>query len=75
MPAPPKAEFDYWYQFYFATERGRLGYEKYLREFCKLIWKTSTCCVAVARRQNFRRRPPGMVKLPPMPRQYSRFRW
>ncbi|MEA3027601.1 MAG: hypothetical protein QOF91_2886 [Alphaproteobacteria bacterium] len=42
MPAPPKAEFDYWYQFYFATERGRLGYEKYLREFCKLIWKTAS---------------------------------
>jgi len=42
MPAPPKAEFDYWYQFYFATERGRLGYEKYRREFSKLIWKTAS---------------------------------
>jgi len=42
MPAPPKAEFDYWYQFYFATERGRLGYEKYRREFAKLIWKTAS---------------------------------
>jgi len=41
-PAPPKAEFDYWYQFYFATERGRLGYEKYRREFSKLIWKTAS---------------------------------
>jgi pimeloyl-ACP methyl ester carboxylesterase len=42
MPAPPKAEFDYWYQFYFATERGRLGYEKYRREFAKLIWQTAS---------------------------------
>src|SRR5436853_2551987 len=42
LPAPPKAEFDYWYQFYFATERGRLGYEKYRREFSKLIWKTAS---------------------------------
>ncbi|TMJ69092.1 MAG: alpha/beta hydrolase [Alphaproteobacteria bacterium] len=41
-PEPPKAEFDYWYQFYFATERGRLGYEKYRREFSKLIWKTAS---------------------------------
>jgi pimeloyl-ACP methyl ester carboxylesterase len=41
-PAPPKAEFDYWYQFYFATERGRLGYEKYRREFSKLIWKNAS---------------------------------
>ena len=42
LPAPPKAEFDYWYQFYFATERGRLGYEKYRREFSKLIWQTAS---------------------------------
>jgi pimeloyl-ACP methyl ester carboxylesterase len=42
VPAPPKAEFDYWYQFYFATERGRLGYEKYRREFAKLIWQTAS---------------------------------
>ena len=42
MPAPPKAEFDYWYQFYFATERGRAGYEKYRREFSKLIWQTAS---------------------------------
>jgi pimeloyl-ACP methyl ester carboxylesterase len=42
MPAPPKPEFDYWYQFYFATERGRLGYEKYRREFAKLIWQNAS---------------------------------
>jgi pimeloyl-ACP methyl ester carboxylesterase len=39
MPLPPKAELEWWYQFYFATERGRLGYEKYRREFSKLIWQ------------------------------------
>src|SRR5581483_10399323 len=32
-PLPPKAELEWWYQFYFATERGRLGYDKYRREF------------------------------------------
>jgi pimeloyl-ACP methyl ester carboxylesterase len=31
MPLPPAAELQWWYQFYFATERGRLGYEKYRR--------------------------------------------
>ena len=41
-PLPPKAEFDWWYQFYFATERGRLGYEKYRREFSKLIWQLAS---------------------------------
>src|SRR5262249_55669834 len=38
-PLPPKAEQAWWYQYYFATERGRLGYEKYRREFAKLIWQ------------------------------------
>ena len=35
MPLPPKAEFQWWYQYYFATERGRVGYEKYRNEFAK----------------------------------------
>jgi pimeloyl-ACP methyl ester carboxylesterase len=39
MPLPPEAELGWWYQFYFATERGRLGYEKYTRDFNKLIWR------------------------------------
>ena len=39
---PPKAELEWWYQFYFATERGRLGYEKYRREFSKLIWQIAS---------------------------------
>src|SRR5215475_3850827 len=38
-PLPPDAEFQWWYQFYFATERGRAGYEKYRHDFSKLIWK------------------------------------
>jgi pimeloyl-ACP methyl ester carboxylesterase len=38
MPLPPTAELQWWYQYYFATERGRAGYEKYRREFAKLIW-------------------------------------
>jgi len=42
MPLPPKDELDWWYQFYFATERGRAGYEKYRREFSKLIWQTAS---------------------------------
>jgi len=41
-PLPPKAEQDWWYQFYFATERGRAGYEKYTREFSKLIWRLAS---------------------------------
>ncbi|WP_050401015.1 alpha/beta fold hydrolase [Bradyrhizobium embrapense] len=41
-PLPPSAELQWWYQFYFATERGREGYEKYRDEFSKLIWKTAS---------------------------------
>jgi pimeloyl-ACP methyl ester carboxylesterase len=42
MPLPPKAELQWWYQFYFATERGRAGYEKYRRDFSKLIWQLAS---------------------------------
>jgi pimeloyl-ACP methyl ester carboxylesterase len=41
-PLTPEAELQWWYQFYFATERGRAGYEKYRREFAKLIWRTAS---------------------------------
>jgi pimeloyl-ACP methyl ester carboxylesterase len=41
-PLPPAAELAWWYQYYFATERGRAGYDKYRREFSKLIWKTAS---------------------------------
>ncbi|WP_206185903.1 alpha/beta fold hydrolase [Sphingosinicella sp. BN140058] len=41
-PLPPAAEFQWWYQFYFATERGRDGYAQYRRDFAKLIWKLAS---------------------------------
>ncbi|WP_285423341.1 alpha/beta fold hydrolase [Pseudomonas sp. efr-133-TYG-103a] len=41
-PLPPAAELQWWYQFYFATERGRLGYEKNTHDFAKLIWKLAS---------------------------------
>ncbi|HEY5749760.1 MAG TPA: alpha/beta hydrolase [Chryseolinea sp.] len=41
-PLPPDAELQWWYQFYFATERGRLGYEKYRADFAKLIWRIAS---------------------------------
>jgi len=41
-PLPPAAELQWWYQFYFATERGQAGYEKYRHEFAKLIWKLAS---------------------------------
>ncbi|WP_027515288.1 alpha/beta fold hydrolase [Bradyrhizobium sp. WSM1417] len=41
-PLPPSAELLWWYQFYFATERGRAGYEKYTHDFAKLIWKLAS---------------------------------
>jgi pimeloyl-ACP methyl ester carboxylesterase len=42
MPLPPNAELQWWYQFYFATERGRDGYEKYRQDFSKLIWQLAS---------------------------------
>jgi len=42
QPLPPEAELQWWYQYYFATERGRAGYEKHTREFAKLIWRTAS---------------------------------
>jgi pimeloyl-ACP methyl ester carboxylesterase len=41
-PLPPAAELQWWYQYYFATERGRAGYEKYRREFSRLIWQLAS---------------------------------
>jgi pimeloyl-ACP methyl ester carboxylesterase len=41
-PLPPKAELQWWYQYYFATERGRVGYDKYRHDFAKLIWQTAS---------------------------------
>ena len=42
VPLPPKAELQWWYQYYFATERGRDGYEKYRNDFAKLIWQIAS---------------------------------
>ncbi|GAA4740868.1 alpha/beta hydrolase [Sphingomonas daechungensis] len=42
QPLPPEAEYQWWYQFYFATERGKLGYEKNRIEFNKLIWRLAS---------------------------------
>jgi len=41
-PLPPQAELQWWYQFYFATERGQAGYEQYRRDFAKLIWQLAS---------------------------------
>lgn len=41
-PLPPKAELQWWYQYYFATERGRAGYDVYRRDFAKLIWQIAS---------------------------------
>ena len=42
IPLPPSAELQWWYQFYFATERGRAGYDKYRRDFARLIWQIAS---------------------------------
>ena len=42
IPLPPKAELQWWYQYYFATERGRAGYEKFRSDFAKLIWELAS---------------------------------
>lgn len=42
VPLPPGAELQWWYQYYFATERGQAGYEKYRHDFAKLIWQTAS---------------------------------
>jgi len=42
VPLPPEAELQWWYQYYFATERGRAGYAKYRHDFAKLIWRAAS---------------------------------
>ena len=42
VPLPPAAELQWWYQFYFATERGRAGYARYRRDFARLIWRLAS---------------------------------
>ncbi|MBD3886098.1 alpha/beta hydrolase [Phormidium tenue FACHB-886] len=42
IPLPPKAEHQWWYQYYFATEHGRAGYDQYRHDFTKLIWQLAS---------------------------------
>jgi pimeloyl-ACP methyl ester carboxylesterase len=42
LALPPEAAYLWWYQYYFATEQGRAGYDKYRRDFAKLIWRTAS---------------------------------
>jgi pimeloyl-ACP methyl ester carboxylesterase len=42
IPLPPDAEYQWWYQFYFATDRGQAGYDKYRHDFAKLIWQLAS---------------------------------
>jgi pimeloyl-ACP methyl ester carboxylesterase len=42
VPLPPSVELQWWYQYYFATDRGRAGYDTYRRDFAKLIWQTAS---------------------------------
>jgi pimeloyl-ACP methyl ester carboxylesterase len=42
LPLPPEAELQWWYQYYFATERGRAGYDQHRHDFAKLIWRTAS---------------------------------
>ncbi|HEV7127161.1 MAG TPA: alpha/beta hydrolase [Ktedonobacterales bacterium] len=42
VPLLPQAELQWWYQYYFATERGRAGYDTYRRDFAKLIWQLAS---------------------------------
>ena len=53
-PLPPRAELAWWYQFYFATERGRRGYTEHRNEFDRLIWQHRVSVVATStmRRSN-----------------------
>jgi pimeloyl-ACP methyl ester carboxylesterase len=41
-PLPPKAELQWWYQYYFATDRGRAGYAEYTKDFARLIWQLAS---------------------------------
>ncbi|MER9413896.1 alpha/beta hydrolase [Mesorhizobium sp. M0589] len=42
QPLPPSAELQWWYQYYFATDRGQAGYRKFTRDFAKLIWRLAS---------------------------------
>ena len=62
MPLPPKAELEWWYQFYFATERGRAGYEKYRHDFSKL--DLAACLAQMGLRRRHLRPQRGVLRQP-----------
>ena len=66
-PLPPAAELPWWYQFYFATERGRAGYDRYRHDFAKLIWHTASPRWELRRRDV---RPQRSVVRQPRPRRH-----
>jgi pimeloyl-ACP methyl ester carboxylesterase len=41
-PLPPQAEYGWWYQYYFATDRGEQGYRENTHDFNELIWKIAS---------------------------------
>jgi pimeloyl-ACP methyl ester carboxylesterase len=49
LPLPPAAELQWWYQYYFATERGRAGYGRYRNDFAKLIWQIALAKLGLRR--------------------------
>ena len=69
MPLPPNAELQWWYQFYFATERGRIGYDKNRHDFAKLIWKQASP------KWNFTMRPSSVAHRPLIIRTMSTLRF
>ena len=75
VPLPPQAELQWWYQYYFATERGRAGYDKYRRDFAKLIWQLASPQVAV-RRRHLRAQRGGASTIPTTSRSsIHNYRW
>ena len=72
-PLPPTAEQAWWYQYYFATERGRAGYEAYRHDFARLIWHTASPGVALrqchvrAQRGRVRQSRPRRCRHPQLP--------
>ncbi len=42
LPLPAKVELGWWYQYYFATERGRLGLEANRRDIARILWTTKS---------------------------------
>ena len=70
-PAAPPTELQWWYQYYFATERGWVGYEKYWRDFARLIWQIANFDDATFERrghQRLRQEILGQIRAPDHPR-------